>query len=184
MESFTWRDEIFAHIARDIDRFGLSIMYIGGGGCAAPGCDGDHPSDLADLGLPPYGYTVGLPFRFDHPELVLVGLDPRSTSQILNGIGDAIAKGARLEPGDLFEVAGTPMKVGRCAVARVRDGLIAVSMDYHYAIEHPSLPNPLQIMWPDASGRFPGEAAYDQRTRRAQPLLARAATRDRPRSRR
>lgn len=153
MDAFSWRDELFASIAHHIDAIGWSVVYVGGSGCVVPGCRGEHESDLAGLGLPPYGYRVGLPVRFDHAELVLVGMEAERTSQILNAIGDVIATGVRVNPGDLLEIDGMSMKVSPCAVSRVRDGLVAVSMDYHYAVEHPSLPNPMQIMWPDADSQ-------------------------------
>jgi len=70
------------------------------------------------VGLPPYGYTVGLPLHFDHAELVLVGLDRDATLRILNLIGSAIANGARLAPGDPLDVDGMSLKVGRRRVAR------------------------------------------------------------------
>lgn len=181
MDVFSWRDELFASIAHHIEAVGWSVVHVGGGGCVVPGCCGEHESDLAELGLPAYGYTVGLPVRFDHPELVLVGMEAERTSQILNAIAGLVATGVRLKPGDLLEIDGMSMKVSPCATARVRDGLVAVSMDYHYAIEHPSLPNPMQIMWPDAKGRFPGDTGFDRQVRRAQPMLARPASRDRPR---
>ncbi|HEX9711017.1 MAG TPA: DUF4262 domain-containing protein [Actinomycetota bacterium] len=180
MDTFSWEDELFAKISHQIDRFGWSVVYVGGGGCSVPGCAGDHESDLVGVGLPPYGYTVGLPLHFDHAELVLVGLDRDATLRILNLIGSAIANGARLAPGDPLDVDGMSLKVGRCAVSRVRNGLVAVSMDYHDAIKHPSVPNPLQIIWSDADGRSPGDPRFD---RQAQPLLARPAARDRAASR-
>jgi hypothetical protein len=62
------------------------------------------------------------------------------------------------------------MKVGACAQSRVREGLLAVSLDYHHAVKHTSWPAPLQIMWPDDEGRFPDEPGSD---RRYQPNLAR-----------
>jgi len=173
MVSSSWMNEFFANITRQIDAAGWSVVYVGGGSCDIPGCRTEHESDLVELGLPPYGYTVGLPLRFDHAELVVVGLDQERTVLVLNGIAHAVAEGARLEPDDLLEIEGAPMKVGPCAVSRVRDGLVAVSMDYHWEIGHPSLPNPVQIMWPDPHGRFPGDPRLGRRARRDQPLLSR-----------
>ncbi|MBA2427455.1 MAG: DUF4262 domain-containing protein [Actinobacteria bacterium] len=37
-----------------------------------------------------WAYTVGLVQTFDHPELVVVGLDPLAAGRLLNSIGDAI----------------------------------------------------------------------------------------------
>lgn len=181
MDAFSWVDELFTNIAAQIDRFGWSVVYVGGDGCVVPGCPGDHESDLVGLDLPPYGYTVGLPLRFRHAELVLVGLDRERTVRTLDAIAGAIEQGARLKPGERVELDGMPMRVGSCAVSRVRDGLVAVSLDYHDAIGVRSLPNPLQILWPDSAGRFPGDPRLDREARRVQPLLSRRASRDRAR---
>lgn len=167
----SWRAELFEDIARRIARFGWSLVYVGGGPCSVPGCDGDHGSDLDDVDLPPYGYTVGLPLGFDHPELVLVGLAVEATSLVLDRVGAMVAEGARMAPGSRFEIEGVRLKVGACYPARVSQGLISVSMDYHAEVGCASVPNPLQIMWSDDEGRFPDEPGCPARVRRVQPVL-------------
>jgi hypothetical protein len=46
-----------------------------------------------------WAYTIGLLEGFDHPELVVVGLDWPDCGQLLNGLGDQVAGGRLLYPG-------------------------------------------------------------------------------------
>lgn len=178
-----WRDEFLEHIGATVDAHRWAVVYLGGS-CSVPGCDGDHPSDLDEADLPPYGYTVGLPLRFGHPELVMVGMPNDRTAQVLDAVGEQVAAGARLEPGDLVDAAGLRLKVGACAVSRVRAGLIAVSFEYHASVEHLTMPNPLQIMWPDAQGRYPDDREAGRQARLAQPALSQPRLGDRARAHR
>lgn len=114
----------------------------------------------------------------------MVGLPNDRAVQVLNAVCEQVAAGARLEPGDLVDVAGMRLKVGTCAVSRVRAGLIVVSFEYHASVEHLTMPNPLQIMWPDPQGRYPDDRAAGRRARLAQPALARPRARDRARAHR
>lgn len=179
----SWEDEFLRNISATVDAHQWAVLFVGGA-CSVPGCDGDHPSDLDEADLPPYGYTVGLPLRFGHPELVMVGLPNDRTAHVLNAVCEQVAAGAWLEPGDRVDAAGLRLKVGACAVSRVRAGLIAVSFEYHVSVEHLTMPNPLQIMWPDPQGRYPDDRAAGRRARLAQPSLARPRTMDRRRAHR
>ncbi len=181
MDEFSWTDELFVRIAGQIEYTGWAVVYVGGGPCAFPGCSGDHESDLDLFGLPPFGYTVGLPSRFDHPEIIAVGLEKELTTRLLELIGAGIAAGMCLKAGDEVEIEDSRVKIGAVAVARVRDGIVGVSMDYHEAIGHHTFPNPLQILWPDRSSRFPDDRRCDPKARRIQPILARPRARDRAR---
>jgi hypothetical protein len=172
MEDLEWHDQILVDIKSQVERFGNAVTYVGGQ-CAKPGCAGDHPSDLDSFGLPPYGYTVGLPQKFDHPELLVIG-SRELTTWLLNVVAGAVAQGVRLEHGYEIEITqGHGLKLARTAQSFVRDGLIAVSFDYHEMIGHRRMEAPLQVMWPDAQGRWPDDPACDPELKREQPWLGR-----------
>lgn len=61
-----------------IKRFGWAIQYV-------------EPSP----GNPGWGYTIGLIERLHHPELVVVGLDPRQTALLLHDFVSRINDGER-----------------------------------------------------------------------------------------
>src|SRR5262249_43595444 len=62
---------------------------------------------LEDEEGPAFAYSIGLFHTFDHPEVIVFGLDVRLMQQIVNGIGVQIKSGERFEhldeAGDVLE---------------------------------------------------------------------------------
>ena len=84
-QTIAWLDQEDAHLAQVIRAHRWSVQFVGAG-------------DEADE--PPFGYTVGL-FGLGHPELVLVGLGPKTTHSVLGRVAGVVADGWNLvaEPG-------------------------------------------------------------------------------------
>lgn len=108
----------------------------------------------------PYAYTTGLATTLDHPELVIVGVDPSISHPVLWAAFDHLKIGHRYEPGtrvmdilagdlpvrfDPVDLAATWMSFGVCR-AWYRDSV------------------PLrvwQIVLPDRHGLLPGDEGCD-----------------------
>ena len=80
----TW-DEVLFDMHAKIERYGWSIEYV-----------------MGDKKHRPWGYTVGLSDRFDHPELVLVGAGMERTGTFLNSIATAISEGEPFRAGEVI----------------------------------------------------------------------------------
>jgi hypothetical protein len=106
----------------------------------------------------PYAYTVGVSATYHHPELVVVGLEAQIAHALLTKAVAIIHGGAWLSEGHDREdiIQGFPARFraldqGSCFVS------FAVA-DTFYG--HSEIPR-LQLLFPDASTRFPGEAECD-----------------------
>jgi hypothetical protein len=144
-------DETLGNIRRVIAEFGWWVGMIPG--------DDDAPG---------FAYTVGLWETLKHPEIIILGLKLQSMHGILNGCGDLIRKGARFEDGVQAAdvVSGYDVRFRRLAAADY-----ARYLGYgcrHYGGDwFPAV----QCVWPDKSGRFPGDEGVADFMASAQPLL-------------
>ena len=94
---------------------------------------------------PPWTYTIGLTERFDHPELVLAGVDPVLAMPVLNGLGTMIATGEQLRPGRTgVVVTETEVGFGPVHPVHVSAGLVGMWQEYY---EHrPGDPPRLEVV--------------------------------------
>lgn len=109
---------------------------------------------------PAYEYTTGLHNHL-HPELIVVGLDPDTSHQLLWKLYDLIVnEGRRFADGDESdEVIDGGYKVRFKAVPP--DGKpLRWSLNYYNLDELAAL----QVIWPDENGLFPGDEGCDEKT--------------------
>lgn len=140
--------EVALHQCRaDIERVGWHCMGV--------------LDDLAN-GEPPFAYTIGLTATFrdpsPHPELVVVGLDPRQGHTLLAAAVCGMRDGLAIGDGDLVQgvIAGYPARF------RALD-LAACSLSFGMSDAYYDCPAPrLQLLWPDPEGLFPGERGCDE----------------------
>ena len=81
MSNMKPRDQALFNLEAKISRFGWTAYYISGG----PG--------------PDWHYTIGLVDRFDHPELITLGLDHRSAHAAAHEVVHRLETGVSLTPG-------------------------------------------------------------------------------------
>jgi hypothetical protein len=118
------QDEVLFHIHGVIHRYGWFIQYV------------QHKRVSRS-----WAYTIGMASGFDHPELVIAGVDMETASRVVNQAGEMVERGARL-------TAGTSIWVPRLGAIRVsavhRDhfdrGVFAVWDEYHHALGPPYPP--------------------------------------------
>ena len=109
-----------------------------------------------------YLYTIGLGQNFGHPELVVIGMDAETAFPLTIKVVGIVRSGAKL-----------PLYV---RIENVLEGLDVMltpvpaddlpewfAMGLSYYAQHLDTPmRVVQIVWPDASNRFPWEPGFDE----------------------
>lgn len=146
-----WHDQHDAYIAATIRRVGWVINYIGGDTCAKPGCD--CPPGIG----PPFAYTTGL-FGLGHPELLVFGLDPETTSGLLNLLGSRIKAGEHFLAGVEVELDGWHHKIIPEVVPNPGE-IVFESNRFYRRPDRASVPV-LQLTYDDGTGCYPWDPGY------------------------
>lgn len=119
-----------------------------------------------------WAYSIGLHHCFDHPELLIVGLNAPIAAAIIEVLGKDISEGLRLDGGEPVRLDG-----GLRLQVREVDPLWLGRGDWfelgRAVMERwgARWPETLQLVWSDADGRFP-ERPGDPQWSLRQPLLA------------
>jgi hypothetical protein len=123
-----------------------------------------------------WSYTIGLWQRLGHPEVIAFGLPAKTAQDILNLVGEQIRDdGVRFVDGEVSErlAVGFPMKFTLTDPRRVWDytqGARWYYLDHLGANENAPF---LQCIWPDSTGKFPGEFGWRETPGWPQPVLKR-----------
>jgi hypothetical protein len=125
------------------------ILVASDAGCSDPEHE-DHSADDHGEPGPAFAYTVGLGHRFEHPELLMSGLDHRVMHRALNEVARRIMNGRRLAAGDALEhvLAGVPVAIEDVAEEALQE---TVTWSGWF---HRRQPEALAIVWPDRRGVF------------------------------
>jgi len=144
-------DEIERHVRGDIERHGWHVAKIEG-----------------DERVPPWAFSIGFVDTFDHPEVIVAGMDLDPLHALLNRIGDLLRAGNRFAAG---EQAHSILEEFACAFRPVDERWIqpfAGNAAWHHRDREWSL---IQCFWPDARGRFPWQEGFPAELGPLQPLL-------------
>ena len=124
---------------------------------------------LEDAEGPGFAFTIGLYRRFEHPELIVVGLPPDTMHRLLNVAGEAVRSGQVYVAGqaydDLLEAYSCTF---RPVPVRQYEPYLGYARWYYRGDDFPTL----QLVWPDREHRYPWAAPPDAWIRGAQPVLA------------
>lgn len=110
---------------------------------------------------PPYAYTVGLAQRFDHPEMLICGMDENLGPNMLTRMVQEIQGGRRFVEGEIRDVLLSDLPL---LVERLHPEVAAAScplLEWYAERVDGAFPPVLRILWPDARGRLPGEPSCD-----------------------
>ncbi len=151
-------DKVEKKIAADVKDHGWHVMKV-----FAP--DGREP---------PFAYTIGLETSFDHPEVIVFGLndDLDFMHYVLNQIGDRVKKGERFEhgaekkgilPGYVCPFARLPKSAYEAHVGR--------AIDFH--AKRPKGFRVVQMIWPDPKKKLPWDPRVMPPVLRRQPIFLR-----------
>ena len=114
-------DECRFNIHGIIDRYGWFIQYVE-----------VNPVNKA------WAYTIGLTAGFDHPELIVTGVDMETAGRTLNGIGEMIRAGERFTPDDcLVDPTGGHTHLSEVHPRHFERGVFAVWTDYYDCLGPP-----------------------------------------------
>lgn len=152
-----WLDQEDKRTAEMIRKHGVYIQYVGGDECTCcdhfgrtqRGAERDEPRQ------PPFAYTVGL-FGIGHPELAIVGVDPKTAASVLNDVSARVRDGHDFVPGELLTFDGWTHRVTVEAVPNPGEIVFAANRFYERPREY-SVPL-LQLTYDDERGRFPWDA--------------------------
>jgi hypothetical protein len=127
-------EAMFDKVKGDIDRDGFSIVGV--------------------MDTPPFSYTVGLTQSRHHPEIVITGLDLQTGRALLHAIVERIPAAVRLPIDEPIEkIANFPLVLKPVPRETSKVANMARAL-YEQNFEL------LQLVWPDAKGRFPWENGH------------------------
>lgn len=153
-EHYEHDKETTSNIINDIKEHQLHISYVQSDGYS-----------------PRFGYSIGLFKEFNHPELLLIGLDDTSTGAIINSIKDEIENGTRFIEGINYPgfLVNFPIQFLAVEKEHYQDYLGYAGWYNDQSFDFPAL----QVIWPDKNGNFPWEDDFNERFKFVQPLLDR-----------
>jgi Domain of unknown function (DUF4262) len=121
-----------------------------------------------DSDRPGFAYSFGLFEEFQHPEIIIFGLDSAIMHRIINNAGNQIQKGIRYSDGDVTKEL---LEGYDCAFRRVNPlqyrGTCAWAVWFYGNADFPVL----QLFWPDKGHRFPWDDKFTESLRQLQPDL-------------
>ncbi len=153
-EHYEHDKQITTNILKDIEEHRVHIAFV-----------------ESDGYCPRFGYSIGLYKEFNHPELILIGLDPESTGALINNAKDEIEKGNRFIEGVNYMdfLVELPVQFVNVEKEHYPDYLGYAGWYNDNSVDFPTL----QIAWPDREGKFPWEQEFNQNFKFKQPLLDR-----------
>ena len=146
--------KIETQILADIEEHGLHIAFI-----------------ETDEYIPRFGYTIGLYKKYNHPELIVIGLPPEVIGAILNGAKRKIEDGTAFIDGVDYDgfLQGFPVRFVKVEPNHYQDYVGYAGWYNDNSFDFPLL----QMVWPDKNGHFPWDDAFNPNFKFQQPLLDR-----------
>lgn len=125
-------DECRFNIHRIIDRYGWFIQYV----------------EVAPV-TRAWAYTIGLSAGFEHPELIITGVDPETAARALNGIGEMICAGERFTPDHcLVDPVGIHTHLSAVHPRHFERGVFAAWVDYYDCLAAHPTAEALEVVLP------------------------------------
>jgi len=109
---------------------------------------------------PAFTFSVGLLYSLGHPEILIMGLQPSISGNLINDMGDAIRAGQTFQAGKQYDdiAAGFPLAFVAMDRRHYRQYL-GYALWFYRTLDIPVL----QCVWPDKAGIFPWQPGYDSR---------------------
>jgi hypothetical protein len=118
--------------------------------------------------MPDWAYSIGLWHSYGSVEVCLLGIPQQRAMTIVNTVGQLVRDGQALSPG--HRLAGI-IDGHELTLAPVHsswyDRLFGAAIDYY---QRPPFPV-VQLLWPDTSGRYPGDPEFEDGAHDVQPSL-------------
>lgn len=124
---------------------------------------------LADDGGPDFAFTIGLWANYNHPEIMMVGLDIELMHHVLNNIGDEVKTGGqRFEDGKQYPEL---LEGYDCAFVSVAPEHFEEYLGTAMWLYRQQPFAALQCVWPDKQGFYPWQDSFNPQWRTRQPVL-------------
>ena len=140
-------------VLADIDEHGVHLVHV-----------------AEDGGRPGYSFTIGMPYSFDAPEVIVFGLPQDIAQDLLDAVVDEAADGTRLvadaQHADLLH--GYPVKL----LPVPKSAYATYLAQACWAHEGDAF-DCLQLVWPDKQGRWPWSPGVRDGFPALQPILSR-----------
>lgn len=123
---------------------------------------------------PPFLYTIGLLESWQHPELILFGLDAENAYALLAGLISNIQHGHSYAENAIqtIELGEDRHQVGfRCVHSTQHPVYLGFAMGYQRHLGRPGELSAMQVFWPDEKGRFPFDPGCELDVYQLQPRL-------------
>lgn len=120
---------------------------------------GVDPSQDDPPGTPRFAYTAGLERTWRHPELIVVGIPWPAAGAVLRGAVERVRAGQAFQPGQRY---ADVVAAGDVVVVEVSHAHRIFSMTYAMWLYGGEDFRALQLVWPDAAGRYPWDEGYDR----------------------
>jgi len=144
-------DEADLRVRSDVERYGWHVAKIAG-----------------DEQAPPWAFTIGLEHSFDHPEVLVFGMELELLHSLLNHIGEGVKQGRRFAHDERPDGILAQHPPAFRAVAERWYGPFVGNAGWFYQERSFRV---LQCFWPDAAGSLPWEPGFDPDWSGRQPLL-------------
>lgn len=120
--------------------------------------------------LPGFVYSIGLFEKFNHPEIICIGLEINLMAALINDVCAQIKEGKKFISGRRYSEIIRDYDVEFLEAAPLHyDGYVNYATWYYKEIEFPVR----QMVWPDSKGLFPWEDGVEIDTKFTQFLLDR-----------
>jgi hypothetical protein len=120
--------------------------------------------------LPPFAYTVGLMFTYQHPELVIFGLQHARTD-ILRGMAHLMGQGRRFDAPNEYELVPNVKVATRPVHPTQHEFYLGHAMGYCREQGRPGGLQAIEVFWPDKQGKFPFQPGCEESVWRQQPRV-------------
>jgi len=115
-----------------------------------------------------FAYTIGLYKNYGHPEIIMTGLQIPTMHSILNIAGTQIKKSQAFNPEDRFANLISKFDVKFAWVDKKYYVSHLGQAQWYYENDDFST---MQLIWPDADGKFSDEEGFEEEYRDYQPML-------------
>lgn len=143
--------ELEKRILNDIELYGWHVIKV--------------PED--DFG-PSFGHSIGFYHSFEHPEIIIIGLDLDVIHYVINRIGDAIREGILFQSGQFYS---NIIENVDCYFTAVNPDFYKDYAGYAQLIYKDDFPL-LQCIYPTISGIYPWQTEWPAELKSAQPVLS------------
>jgi hypothetical protein len=121
---------------------------------------------------PPFAYTIGLMDSYQHPELILLGLQPETIHEIFKTVVEHVKAGRSfVEPVRYEDVIVGYACATRPVHPSQQPGFFGYGLWYRHHVGRTGSLEAIQVFWPDRNGCFPWEDGCDEVAVHLQPLL-------------